>query len=143
MDPLSITASAIALGTLVQATLVSLNSLARDYKAFSKELDTLGAELQSLSLVIKSLEKYIEGKSTLTAPLDDKHLISALNACYPTLKAIKATCKEIRRSASQGSINKLKVGFFWSSTRTELQEMRSSLESHKSTLLLSLQLKSL
>ena len=58
MDPLSITTSAIALGTLVQATPVSLNSLTRDYKALSKELETLAAELQSLSLVINSLEKY-------------------------------------------------------------------------------------
>jgi Fungal N-terminal domain of STAND proteins len=143
MDPLSITASAIAVGSLVQTTLVSLNSLVRDYKAFSQELATLGSELQSLSLVISSLEKYVAGKSTLTAPLDDKHLVSALNACRPTVKAIKAKCKELRRSASQGSINKLMVGLFWSSTRTELQELRSNLESHKTTLLLSLQLKSL
>jgi hypothetical protein len=143
MDPLSITASAIALGTLVQATFVSLNSLAQDYKAFSKELETLAAELQSLSLVINSLEKYVGGKSTPAAPQDDKHLIRTLNTCYPTLKAIDAKCKDIRRSASQGSINKLMVGLFWSLTRTELQEVRSSLESNKTTLLLSLQLKSL
>ncbi len=102
MDALSITASAIALGSLVQATLVSLNSLIRDYKAFSQELATLGAEIQSLSLVINSLEKYVEGRLTLRAPLDDPHLLSALNACRPTLKAIKSKCKEIRRQLGGG-----------------------------------------
>jgi hypothetical protein len=101
-----------------------LKSLIRDQKVFSQELTTLGSELQSLSRVINSLEKYVAGKSTLTAPLDDKHLINALNACHPTLKAIKAKCKEIRLSVSQGSINKLIVEVFWSSTRMELQELR-------------------
>jgi hypothetical protein len=112
MDPLSIATSAIALGSVVQTIFVSLKSLIRDYKAFSQELATLGSELQSLSLAINSLEKYVVGTSTLTAPLDDKHLISASNGCHPTLKAIKAKCKEIRRSASQGSNKKLKLGFF-------------------------------
>lgn len=143
MDPLSITTSAIALGSLVQTIFVSLKSLIRDYKAFSQEVATLGSELQSLSLAINSLEKYIVGTSTLTAPLDDKHLISTSNGCHPTLKAIKAKCKRIRRSASQGSNKKLIVGFLWPSTRTELQELRSNMESHKTTLLLSLRLKSM
>jgi hypothetical protein len=143
MDPLSITTSAIALGSLVQTIFVSLKSLIRDYKAFSQEVATVGSELQSLSLAINSLEKYVVGTSTLTAPLDDKHLISASNGCHPALKAIKAKCKRIRRSASQGSNKKLIIGFLWSSTRTELQELRSNMESHKTTLLLSLRLKSM
>jgi hypothetical protein len=141
MDPLSITASAVALGTLVQAIQVSMNSLIRDSKSYSQELKTLAAELQSLSLVLSSLKKYIEANLTLS--LDSKHLKSALNACHPTLKSIKSKCEEIRRSASQSSVNKFMIGLFWSSTRTELQELRSSLESHKTTLILSLQLKSL
>lgn len=143
MDPLSITTSAIALGSLVQTIFVSLKSLIRDYKAFSQEVATVGSELQSLSLAINSLEKYVVGTSTLKAPLDDKHLISASNGCHPALKAIKAKCKRIRRSASQGSNKKLIIGFLWSSTRTELQELRSNMESHKTTLLLSLRLKSM
>jgi hypothetical protein len=116
MDPLSIATSVVGLGKLVQATVICLKTLAQDYKGFSKEIQILGTELRSLSLVINSLEKYIEGDSTLASILpgavEDKHLISALNACHPTLKAIKAKCEQVRQSASQGSINKIVVGVF-------------------------------
>ena len=113
-DPLSLASSIVALAVFVQATATTLQTVIQDISSFQRELDGILIELQSLSL-----------------------------ACKPTIAKIEEKVALIKASAGRSAVNRLRVGFFWSATKKDLQELRCQLEYHKTTLILSVQLKSL
>jgi Fungal N-terminal domain of STAND proteins len=146
-DPLSLASSIIALTVFVRTTANALQTLIQDIRSFPKELDGILKELQSLGLVLGCLEKSADSNPAFTelspTDLNSTRLLDVLAACKPTITKIQKKVYSIRTSVSQSSVNKLFVGFFWSATKKDLRELRRQLEYHKTTLLLSVQLKSL
>jgi hypothetical protein len=143
-EPISIIAGVIGLASTITQTSLAIQGLARDVRSFPDQITKIESELESLLLVTNCLKQMTEdGALEGRTEHNSTHIKDVLGTCIPTLIEIQELAIRIRRSASNGSMGRLATGLFWVSTKREFQELRSSLESHKTTLLLAIQLKNL
>src|SRR2546421_1881925 len=92
MDPLSITASVVALVTFAARTISAVTDLQLCFKSAPTELDYMYKELQSLSLVLSRLQSFVSDTPPVvlkaSGPEEPTELINALAGCGTTLERI-------------------------------------------------------
>jgi hypothetical protein len=150
MDPLSVTASVVALLTLaVQVGAVIAASIKDDKKA-TKELIQIGQEVQSLRSVLCRLKIILEEERLSNAlgwqsgAFTAADIEPALGACLATMREIQVKTNGIKSLIQGGgSFDKVRYQYKWSSVRKDLQDLRARLEYSKTSILMSLQLRSL
>ena len=135
-DPLSITASVIAVAGLAYSSAKTLNEVIRSFSNAPKVLQDIGRDLQILQNLLQALQQPLNGVPNANLSEDEK-------ACYeslrPALQACKSLCDEFSAhlskmtSHSQGD----KVNW-WDRARLHFNEkdvalLKSDLEKHKQT----------
>ncbi|PMD25418.1 hypothetical protein NA56DRAFT_642428 [Hyaloscypha hepaticicola] len=142
-EPISIVASAIGLASTIRQTALAVHSLAQDVRTFQDQIAKIESELESLLLVINRLKEMTEDGAFDGIDHNSTHVKDVLTSCAPTLVEIQELALRVRGSASKSRVHRLTTGLFWASTKRGFQELRSSLDSHKTTLLLALQMRNI
>lgn len=142
-EPISIVASAIGLASTIRQTALAVHSLAQDVRTFQDQIAKIESELESLLLVINRLKEMTEDGAFDGIDHNSTHVKDVLTSCAPTLVEIQELALRVRGSASKSRVHRLTTGLFWASTKRGFQELRSSLDSHKTTLLLALQMRNM
>ena len=157
-DPLSITASIVALVT-VGAQIVQVVTLIVDSgKAAPIELVELEAELSAIQHILPRIREHCpEAKDPSLVSIDDDPKdgsLSKANAKVTDLDKTFANLSALLEETSRklfaidklfrgGAIGKVKFSLTWSSARKDLKSLQARLERSKTSMLLSLQLLSL
>lgn len=138
MDPLSIAAACVGLASTITATLLSISTFVREARHAAQDMDAVSRELLLLKAVLETLARDIASPRRGTYP-------SSLAAQIPD---ILANCKDViarlDKALNKYSGSSVMGGVKWSSTgKQDVGQLRSSLESYKSVLSLTLELSAL
>ncbi len=135
MDPLSITATCIALVSAITKTSVLVGVFIKDVRAARSDLDGVSRELLSLKTVLELLADDVTDSVSESFPQTlEKQITGIITNCTGVVMDIEATLKK-----HEG--NKLSKAAHWVAFgKNDVVKLRSSLEAHKSTLEIALEM---
>jgi hypothetical protein len=99
-DPLSTTASAIAIVTVTIQSTTALYRIIDDFKNYPKRVSELKAQLWALINVLKSLEALVRDDATVGATLE-----SPLRQCGRACQGFKDLLEKCRQKSSSGRLS--------------------------------------
>jgi hypothetical protein len=155
MDPLSLSASIIAVLTLTAQAGSAVRTLLQNLEDAPRELCEINNEIISLSWILKRLEILVKEEQLKHAsgpilPLDHVNITdtvtdieTSLSTCSVVMKEIKKKIDWILKTQKGGPFDRIKIPFAWPTERKNLEDLRSRLERSKTTILLSLQIRTL
>ncbi|KAH8595363.1 hypothetical protein B0O99DRAFT_686785 [Bisporella sp. PMI_857] len=147
MDPLSVTASVVALLSLTVKVGTVLTTTIQDAKNAPKELTQISQEVKALRAVLHRLRIILEEdqlSNVLRVQPTAPDMGFALTACKATMRDIREKTTRVKSLMEGGSsFDKLISQYSWVTVRKELQDLRVQLEYSKTSILMSLQLQSL
>lgn len=134
MDPFSVTTGCIGLLAAVTQLSVQITTFVSSVKHAHRDMDAVLRELTSLSLCLKMLR---DNSRNITYPDGFRdNLTGVLGDCNSVTNEMKATLRKL----SSANLGRLQWTF---KEKGEMDRLRSSLESHKSTLEIALEMTSL
>ncbi|KAF3403195.1 hypothetical protein DPV78_004126 [Talaromyces pinophilus] len=159
-DPLSLTASIIAVVTLAAQVGTSADEFVSNYRSANLDLEDVSNELKSLRRVLEEVVKAYKpsrgislsnggeglansNTATLSATTDEallKDVVAGLNRCMEHLNEMLTRSKE---QCDKGGIHKIRVQMLWQRTSKVVNKVRASLSGYKMTLMLLLEAKTL
>jgi hypothetical protein len=155
MDPLSLSASIIAVLTLTAQVGSAVRTLLQHLEDAPRELSEINNEIISLSWILKRLEilvkeEQLKHPSGPILPVDHVNINdivtdmeTSLSTCSGVMKEIKKKIDSILKTQKGGPFDRIKIPFAWPTERKNLEDLRSRLERSKTTILLSLQIRTL
>lgn len=147
MDPLSVTASIVALLSLTVKVGKMLTTSIKEGKNAPKELNEISQEVKALRAVLVRLRVILEeGKLSNIDGVQSMALDMglALRACQATMREIEEKSFRVKSLTDRGlSFDKLVSQCSWVIVRKEFQDLRVKLEYSKTSILMALQLQSL
>jgi hypothetical protein len=140
MDPLSLTASLIAIGTAATTALqisISLYDLARAYKSAAEEIENFALDLRSFASVVQlgqdSLERHRK-KAPFSEVITYIESLDVLNQLASqskrTTTSIERVWQQTRSLQSDNLLTKVK----WMAKKSEVRGLKPDMESLKSSL---------
>jgi len=148
MDPLSVTASVIALLTLANSIVSVISVAIKDSKSAPSELLRIDQEINSLGSVLRHLQVLLKeenaaSEGTQSAASSSADLAATLKACGAIMGEIHRKATYIKALMAGAPFDKIMGQFSWPSTKKDLQELQTRLQYNKSSILMCLQLRSL
>ena len=137
MDPLSITTGCITLVATITKLTVQINGFVREVRGARSDLDAVSRELHSLTTVLEMLA-HDTGDTTRSAfpPSLAQQITGIVKNCGGVVSQIEASLEK-----HGGESARLKKGVQWSwGGKPDMEQLRSSLETHKSALDIALQM---
>ena len=133
MDPLSLSVSCYTLITAVAALSTQVSSFIRSVRSARSDVDALTQELASLRMVLEVLVDDSTDGSNIPEPIE-KQLLGVLANCNQVVSQIETA---LSKYASDGMVAAAK----WATTgRDKVENLRTHLGAHKSTLKLALEI---
>jgi hypothetical protein len=152
MDPLSVSASIIAVIALAGNIGLKIKQIVKDFKNVPPELAEVRDEVKSLSWMLKRLEALAEEERQANArepvfgsvQLDatgrkTTDIEIALRSCTTVMKEMSRRLDVVQSCLHGGPFDKMKYPLSLSTERDELRGLRSRLERGKTAILMSLQ----
>jgi hypothetical protein len=145
MDPLSITASVVALVTFTSQITSSLLSLKNSFTTAQLELNALEEELRRLSFILVRLQSLLEasGSSVVHAQLsqiNDQDLQLTLRGCWKTISQIQKKIWTLQPLISEKMLHKLRNSLAWLVEKGSWRDLQTQLERDRKAVLLVLAL---
>jgi hypothetical protein len=136
MDPLSITASSIAVIQLITKTSTSISSFIRNVRESRSDLDTIDNELQSIRRTIELLHEDLtvgaDGETSGSLPDQlEEQIAGILQSCITTVKDINETLERYRHRIASSVGSQIRWAL---NGRTDIQKSRMVLESQRRAL---------
>ena len=131
MDTLSVAISVISLGSAISKAVIAITGFITDVSDAKSDLDKVSRELASLQGSIEALKDLNENPAlrALNIPRALKHnLHMVLGNCMKDVRAVERLLHRLRSAGLWGRIE------WTNSGRTEMNRLRSSLESNKMSL---------
>jgi hypothetical protein len=141
MDPLSISASVVALFTITAQLISAVETITDSVKTQPAVLRSVIQELTALHLILDKLKSL--SNSNPGTSQEDKALLLVLDGCMETYESIGEEMKEIQSSLDRGSIRKLFTQMSFLSKLKKLDPLRDQLEKFKATLSLALHVRNM
>jgi hypothetical protein len=161
MDPLSLTASIIAIATLAECVVTKLSKYCKAVKNCEEEVRKLMVEVNVLAALLERLARLAEDceeeqeQQISQAPQDDSATVSIpgyISACQSTLKEIELVLITFERKGARVSVDRgdrasAKASLFsrlpttelkWPFSKSKTLEIIANLERYKSTCILTL-----
>jgi Fungal N-terminal domain of STAND proteins len=129
MDPLSISASVVALFTITAQLISAVETITDSVKTQPAVLRSVIQELTALHLILDKLKSLSN--------------LLVLDGCMETYESIGEEMKEIQSSLDRGSIRKLFTQMSFLSKLKKLDPLRDQLEKFKATLSLALHVRNM
>jgi hypothetical protein len=143
MDPLSALSGAITIAAFANQLASSLVALKSSFTSAPAELDMIRKELLSLEKILHYLERLISSEGSQSTKQENDDLAEVLQRCKAMLDRIQDKVSSVRSLMSRNSLERIMQGLTWASTRHDLRELLGQLESNKTAILMSLQLRNL
>jgi hypothetical protein len=131
MDPLSVSASCVALVSAVAKASVAITLFVREVRDARGDLDSIAKELLSLRTVLELLAEDTSNPSPPLSPLSpllQKQLIGIIKNCTSVVVEIESALRRHEDSRLG------KAGYWVFGGKTDMDKLRSNLEAHKSAL---------
>lgn len=138
MDPLSIAAACVGLVSTITKASLSITTFVRQVSDATRDMDAISRELLSLKVVLETLARNITSPghgsypSSLAAQIPD-----ILKNCNDVMAQLDETLKKYSGSSVMGSAKWSLIG------KQDVDQLRSSLESYKNVLSLTVELSTL
>jgi len=136
MDPLSISASVVALFTITAQLINAVNAISNSVKTHQMVLRNISQELAALRLVLGKLKEFADSSGAKSP--EDKALMLVLDGCLETYEAIGEDLRAIQTGLNKGSLRKMYVQMSFTSKVKKFEPLRQQLEKFKATLSLAL-----
>src|SRR5881398_3188943 len=138
MDPLSIAAACVGLLSIVTKTSLSITAFVREVRGATRDMDAVSRELLFRKAVLETLARDITSPgcgsypSSLAAQIPD-----ILKNCNDVMTQLEKALKKYSGRSAMGSAQWSLVG------KQDVDQLRSSLESYKNVLSLTVELSTL
>lgn len=137
MDPLSIIASSIAVGTLATQTCKTLNALSVAIKGLPGRLHALNNEVVDLELVLSEVVAVFKGHdASILSESDKSNIPRLLRLAHAKLVELKSIIDPLRKSAGQPDtkITPFIVAFELKKQQSRLVDLQKDINSVKCSL---------
>jgi Fungal N-terminal domain of STAND proteins len=137
MDPLSITTGCVTLVATIAKLTVQINGFVREARGARSDLDAVSRELHSLTTVLEILAHDADDTARSAFPPSLAQQITGIvKNCGGVVSQIEASLEK-----HGGEFARLRKGAQWSwGGKFDMEQLRSSLEAHKSALDIALQM---
>ncbi|CAM1502852.1 Fc.00g076280.m01.CDS01 [Cosmosporella sp. VM-42] len=132
MDPLSITTGSLALAGTIGKVAVALTVFVRDVRDARSDIDAVSAELNSLKTILELLVEDVETATRPMPPILETRISGVLSTCSRVIDDIQDCLNQHEGSRLQKRMRWVAVG------KGDMEKLRSTLEAHKATLNLAL-----
>jgi len=152
MDPLSVSASIIAVLGLAGNIGLKIKRIVKDFKNVPPELAEVRDEVKSLSWMLKRVEALAEEERQANSGEPDFGPVKlyaagrkttdieiALRSCMTVMKEMNRRLDVVQSCLHGGPFDKMKYSLSLSTERDELRDLRCRLERGKTAILMSLQ----
>jgi enamine deaminase RidA (YjgF/YER057c/UK114 family) len=133
MDPLSITAGVIAVGTLTAQVSKAFSHLRKVCKELLDRLHALGNDVTDLSAVIKDVDAIATDPAANVAPADQTSISVTLGSLQSKLPELKEIIHNLSNACEQTRVPLIKARQ-WSKAQVKLQRLQEEIKTHKSHL---------
>lgn len=132
MDPLSTAAGCASLVSTIGTLSLSIKGFVRTCREARKDLDKVSRELQPLQLVLRLIADGATNEEKPVLEVIGQHVLRIVSNC-------KSVILEIENCIAQYGQKRLKVKVTWAiGGQGDVEKLRTSLEAHKSSLELAL-----
>jgi hypothetical protein len=137
MDPLSITAGVIAVGTLTVQVSKALSHLRNVSRGLPDRLHALSNEVTDLSAIVQDVEVMLNDPAFKVAPAELTSISTTLSSLRSKLIELKEILHNLSKACepTRSPINKARQ---WSKFQNKLQRLQEEIKTHKSHLSIAL-----
>lgn len=136
MDPLSVTASVVGLISAAAGLVSTLHNLGTAIKDAPHLIQAAASELNDITLVLRGLQKYIDGKANASVQrlslITVEHITATLTGCVITYSDLDALLKSLHPNTAD--VLRVWDRALWLIKKDEVNALIGRLQNHKSTL---------